>query len=213
MIAELLSHPVPDTYVQYLRLKLRRVAAEKATSAEVQKKTFSRRPLTLTGQVPLTGDAFSRTMAASLSSPQPTCRSHTSQRRMKNNNCLAILAGCTLCLHFRAALKDSWKFCHWDLLIEVLLSLPGRIGFPHMQIGTRIPFSLAIQIVLPGIDDENFTYCLNCTSLNSTEPQISQINSSLECSFTGTRPSFTLTSGLSELTKLFSGSKTIRGCR
>lgn len=40
VIDELLSHPVPDTYVQYLRLKLRRVAAEKATSAEVQKKTF-----------------------------------------------------------------------------------------------------------------------------------------------------------------------------
>jgi hypothetical protein len=40
VIDELLSHPVPDTYVEYLRLKLRRVAAEKATSAEVQKKTF-----------------------------------------------------------------------------------------------------------------------------------------------------------------------------
>jgi hypothetical protein len=41
VIDELLSHPVPDTYVEYLRLKLRRLAAEKAISAEVQKKTFS----------------------------------------------------------------------------------------------------------------------------------------------------------------------------
>jgi hypothetical protein len=41
VIDELLSHPVPDTYVEYLRLKLRRVAAQKAISAEVQKTTFS----------------------------------------------------------------------------------------------------------------------------------------------------------------------------
>ena len=41
VIDELLSHPVPDNYVEYLRLKLRRIAEERTASAEVQKKTFS----------------------------------------------------------------------------------------------------------------------------------------------------------------------------
>jgi hypothetical protein len=38
VIDELLAHPVPDNYLEYLRLKLRQVAAQ---SAGVQKKTFS----------------------------------------------------------------------------------------------------------------------------------------------------------------------------
>ena len=38
VIEELLSHPVPDNYLEYLRLKLRQVARQ---SADVQKKTFS----------------------------------------------------------------------------------------------------------------------------------------------------------------------------
>jgi hypothetical protein len=41
VIDELLSHPAPDNYLDYLRLKLRRMAEEKRASAEVQKKTFS----------------------------------------------------------------------------------------------------------------------------------------------------------------------------
>ena len=41
VIEELLSHPAPDNYVEYLRLKLCRVAEKKTASAEVQKKTFS----------------------------------------------------------------------------------------------------------------------------------------------------------------------------
>ena len=41
VIDELLSHPPPDNYLDYLRLKLRRMAEEKRASAEVQKKTFS----------------------------------------------------------------------------------------------------------------------------------------------------------------------------
>ena len=40
VIDELLSHPAPDNYLEYLRLKLRRLAGEKNASAEVQKKTF-----------------------------------------------------------------------------------------------------------------------------------------------------------------------------
>ena len=38
IIDELLSHPPPDNYLEYLRLKLRRMAAG---SAEVQKRTLS----------------------------------------------------------------------------------------------------------------------------------------------------------------------------
>ncbi len=41
VIDELLSHPLPDNYLEYLRLKLRRVAEQRNASAEVQKKTFS----------------------------------------------------------------------------------------------------------------------------------------------------------------------------
>jgi hypothetical protein len=41
VIDELLDHPAPDNYLDYLRLKLRRVAEEHAASANVQKKTFS----------------------------------------------------------------------------------------------------------------------------------------------------------------------------
>jgi hypothetical protein len=37
VIDELLSHPPPDHYLDYLRLKLRRVAADKSDSAELQK--------------------------------------------------------------------------------------------------------------------------------------------------------------------------------
>lgn len=40
VIDELLSHPAPDNYLEYLRLKLRRLAGEEGASAEVQKKTF-----------------------------------------------------------------------------------------------------------------------------------------------------------------------------
>ena len=41
VIDELLSHPPPDNYLEYLRLKLRCIGGEKSASAEVQKKTFS----------------------------------------------------------------------------------------------------------------------------------------------------------------------------
>jgi hypothetical protein len=41
VIDELLSHPPPENYLEYLRLKLRRITEEKGGSAEVQKKTFS----------------------------------------------------------------------------------------------------------------------------------------------------------------------------
>lgn len=41
VIDELLAHPAPDNYLEYLRLKLRRVAERKDGSAEVQKKAFS----------------------------------------------------------------------------------------------------------------------------------------------------------------------------
>jgi hypothetical protein len=47
VIDELLSHPPPDNYLEYLGLKLRLMAADKSTSAEVQKgKTFLMRSLT-----------------------------------------------------------------------------------------------------------------------------------------------------------------------
>jgi hypothetical protein len=41
VIDELLDHPAPDNYLDYLRLKLRRVTEEHAVPANVQKKTFS----------------------------------------------------------------------------------------------------------------------------------------------------------------------------
>jgi hypothetical protein len=41
VIEELLDHPPPDTYLEHLRLKLRRIAEEKSVPADVQKKTFS----------------------------------------------------------------------------------------------------------------------------------------------------------------------------
>jgi len=41
VIDELLDHPAPDNYLDYLRLKMRRVAEEHAVPANVQKKTFS----------------------------------------------------------------------------------------------------------------------------------------------------------------------------
>ncbi len=41
VIDELLAHPAPDNYLEYLRLKLRQLAERKDGSAEVQKKTFS----------------------------------------------------------------------------------------------------------------------------------------------------------------------------
>jgi hypothetical protein len=40
VIDELLVHPMPETYLEYLRLKLNRIAAQSAP-AEVQKNTFS----------------------------------------------------------------------------------------------------------------------------------------------------------------------------
>lgn len=41
VIDELLAHPVPDNYLDYLRLKVRRIAGEKSVPADVQKNTFS----------------------------------------------------------------------------------------------------------------------------------------------------------------------------
>jgi len=41
VIEELLVHPVPDNYLEYLRLKLTRIAQDKTAWAEVQKKPFS----------------------------------------------------------------------------------------------------------------------------------------------------------------------------
>jgi hypothetical protein len=41
VIDELLAHPAPDNYLEYLRIKLRQLAERKDGSAEVQKKTFS----------------------------------------------------------------------------------------------------------------------------------------------------------------------------
>jgi hypothetical protein len=41
VIEELLEHPVPDTYLEYQRLKVRRIASDKSIPADVQKHTFS----------------------------------------------------------------------------------------------------------------------------------------------------------------------------
>jgi hypothetical protein len=41
VIEELLIHPMPDNYLDYLRLKLNRIARDKTASAEIQKNTFS----------------------------------------------------------------------------------------------------------------------------------------------------------------------------
>src|SRR5712691_7194883 len=41
VIEELLAHPAPDNYLEYLRLKMRRIAGEKSVPADVQKNTFS----------------------------------------------------------------------------------------------------------------------------------------------------------------------------
>jgi hypothetical protein len=41
VIEELLVHPMPDNYLEYLRLKLSRIARQTAPSAEVQKNAFS----------------------------------------------------------------------------------------------------------------------------------------------------------------------------
>jgi hypothetical protein len=41
VIEELLNHPMPDTYLEYLHLKLRRFAETRPAPAEVQKNTFS----------------------------------------------------------------------------------------------------------------------------------------------------------------------------
>ena len=41
VIDELLANPLPDNYLEYLRLKLRRMAGEKIAPADVQKNTFS----------------------------------------------------------------------------------------------------------------------------------------------------------------------------
>lgn len=41
VIDELLAHPAPDNYLDYLRLKMRRIAREKSIPPVVQKNTFS----------------------------------------------------------------------------------------------------------------------------------------------------------------------------
>lgn len=41
VIEELLTHPMPDSYLEYLQIKLRRIAGTKPAPAEVQKNTFS----------------------------------------------------------------------------------------------------------------------------------------------------------------------------
>jgi hypothetical protein len=41
VLDELIAHPPPDSYVQYLRLKLRRLTTAKTESADAQKNTFS----------------------------------------------------------------------------------------------------------------------------------------------------------------------------
>jgi len=41
LIDELLAHPAPDQYLDYLRLKMRHIAGEKPIPADVQKNTFS----------------------------------------------------------------------------------------------------------------------------------------------------------------------------
>ena len=41
VVDELLAHPAPDNYLEYLRLKLRQLTERKDGSAEVRKTTFS----------------------------------------------------------------------------------------------------------------------------------------------------------------------------
>jgi len=41
VIDELLAHPAPDNYLDYLRLKLRRMSEQRGLPADVQKKAFS----------------------------------------------------------------------------------------------------------------------------------------------------------------------------
>ena len=41
VIEELLLHPMPDNYLEYLHLKLRRIAQTSPVTADVQKKTLS----------------------------------------------------------------------------------------------------------------------------------------------------------------------------
>jgi hypothetical protein len=41
VVEELLVHPMPDNYLEYLRLKLSRIAPDKTASAEVQENAFS----------------------------------------------------------------------------------------------------------------------------------------------------------------------------
>jgi hypothetical protein len=41
VIDELLAHPASDNYLEYLRLKICRIAEQRGTPAKVQKKTFS----------------------------------------------------------------------------------------------------------------------------------------------------------------------------
>ncbi len=41
VIEELLAHPVPENYLEYLQLKLRRMVGQKIAPADVQKSTFS----------------------------------------------------------------------------------------------------------------------------------------------------------------------------
>lgn len=41
VIDELVEHPVPDNYLEFLRLKMGRIACEQSATADVQKKTFS----------------------------------------------------------------------------------------------------------------------------------------------------------------------------
>jgi hypothetical protein len=42
VIEELLTHPMPDNYLEYLQLKLRRIAETRTAPPEVHKNTFSR---------------------------------------------------------------------------------------------------------------------------------------------------------------------------
>jgi hypothetical protein len=41
VIDELVEQPVPDNYLEFLQLKMRRLAGEQSVPADVQKKTFS----------------------------------------------------------------------------------------------------------------------------------------------------------------------------
>jgi len=41
LVEELLAHRVPDNYLEYLRLKLRRTAGENIAPADIQENTFS----------------------------------------------------------------------------------------------------------------------------------------------------------------------------